>query len=389
MTQSLLPRSALATALALFAGFTIVQAAPAQGSELVSRCDASVELHAASRLQRRSAWRKRRLARCRAGCNGDGPRCGWARDHQPRLVHGRGQRTLLPEADCAADVLGPGSHAKCGNAAGRFLWTWTGRVHRLPVGSAVGRQRARHELLLPMPFRRHARITITNEGTQPVGKFYFNIDYRTGKATADANALYFHAQYRQAQPTPGWTNGCSGNGDPRSDRKTNLDGKDNYVWLDARGRGHFVGVTMSVLQNQDGWWGEGDDMFFVDGASTPTIAGTGAEDYFLGAWGFGDKPFAYQLYGAPVNGAMLAGGRSSVYRFHLDSPLPFTKSFKATIEHSSANHRSDNFYSVAYWYQADPHALFPPLPPVDHRLPRSNQLEVPGNADAAACQARP
>jgi hypothetical protein len=54
---------------------------------------------------------------------------------------------------------------------------------------------------------------------------------------------------------------------------------------------------MSVLQNQDGWWGEGDDIFFVDGAQTPTIAGTGSEDYFLGAWGFGDKPFADQLYG--------------------------------------------------------------------------------------------
>ena len=65
----------------------------------------------------------------------------------------------------------------------------------------------------------------------------------------------------------------------------------------------------------------------------------------------------------------LAGGRSSVYRFHLDSPIPFTKSFKATIEHGHANHRSDNFYSVAYWYQAEPHAPFPPLPSVEQRLP--------------------
>ncbi len=74
---------------------------------------------------------------------------------------------------------------------------------------------------------------------------------------------------------------------------------------------------------------------------------------------------------------MLAGGRSSVYRFHLDSPIPFTKSIKATIEHGSANHRSDNFYSVAYWYQAEPHAPFPALPPVEQRLPACSQRAVP------------
>jgi hypothetical protein len=78
---------------------------------------------------------------------------------------------------------------------------------------------------------------------------------------------------------------------------------------------------MSVLQNQDRWWGEGDDMFFVDGESIPSIHGTGSEDYFLGAWDIGSHSFAYGLYGAPVKGEEKVGGRYSVYRFHLDSPI--------------------------------------------------------------------
>jgi Protein of unknown function (DUF2961) len=206
----------------------------------------------------------------------------------------------------------------------------------------------------PMPFARHARITITNEGTQKIGALYYNIDYRAYTHSLPPGTVYFHAQYRQAQPTRG---------------------KDNYVWLEATGHGQYVGVTMSVLQNQDNWWGEGDDMFFIDGQKTPSISGTGAEDYFLGAWSFGEKPFSYASYGAPVVGAQVAGSRSSVYRFHLDAPIPFGRSLRATIEHGDANLRSDNYYSVAYWYQSEPHAAFPALPPVDQRLPA---LQVTG-----------
>ena len=130
------------------------------------------------------------------------------------------------------------------------------------------------------------------------------------------------------------------------------------------------------------FWGEGDDMFFIDGEKSPSIAGTGAEDYFLGAWDFGGHPFSYPLYGAPVVGDELAGSRSSVYRFHLDSPIPFSKSIKATIEHGHANYRSDNYYSVAYWYQAEPHAPYPALPPVADRLPKLQAVGGPGNAGA-------
>lgn len=231
----------------------------------------------------------------------------------------------------------------------------------------------------PMPFQHHARITITDEGKQPIHYIFYNIDYRTYKHPLPADTLYFHAQYRQAQPNHGWTNDWTSDDDAKVDNKANLDGKDNYVWMQATGHGQYIGVTMSVLQNQDDWWGEGDDMFFIDGVKVPSIAGTGSEDYFLGAFGFGDKPYSYQLYGAPVIGSQQAGGRSSVYRFHLDSPIPFTTSFKATIEHGNANNRSDNFYSVAYWYQSEPHAPFPPLPPVEQRIPRMQLVGGPGN----------
>jgi hypothetical protein len=232
----------------------------------------------------------------------------------------------------------------------------------------------------PMPFRKRARITVTNEGSEAVDAFYFNIDYQAWHKDLAAETMYFHAQYRQSTPAKGWTNQWESNDAPAVIAKKNLDGENNYVWMEATGQGHFVGVTMSILQNQDGWWGEGDDMFFVDGEKQPSINGTGSEDYFLGAWDFGDRPFSYALFGAPVKGAELAGSRSSVYRFHLDSPIPFTTSLRATIEHGQANHRSDNLFSVAYWYQKEPHAAFPALPPVAQRLPRIYPVGGPGNA---------
>ena len=247
------------------------------------------------------------------------------------------------------------------------------------VPLSVGSDKALNSFFT-MPFQKHARVTVTNEGAEKVDSFYFNLDYRVYSKPLPEGQLYFHAQYRQAAPAPGWTNQWQSNGDSIVNDKKNLNGEGNYVWLEATGRGHFVGVTMSVLQNQDGWWGEGDDMFFVDGETTPSINGTGSEDYFLGAWDFGGRAFSYGLFGAPVVGAERLGSRWSLYRFHLDSPIPFTKSLRATIEHGHANHRSDNFYSVAYWYQTEPHAKFPPMPPLEQRIPKLHSVGGPGVA---------
>ncbi len=244
---------------------------------------------------------------------------------------------------------------------------------------AVGSAKALNSFF-PMPFNKSARITMTNQGMQKVQSFYYNVDVRVYDRPLAPDTFYFHAQYRQCTPCQGWTNDWNSNGDPKVNDRKNLDGEGNYVFLEAAGRGHFVGVTQSVFQNQDDWWGEGDDMIFVDGEKLPSINGTGSEDYYLGAWGFAGEPFTYLLFGAPIVGKNVAGSRSSVYRFHLDSPIPFTKSIRVTIEHGNANHRSDNFFSVAYWYQAEPHAKFPVLPSVEDRLPRIYPTGGPGNA---------
>lgn len=231
----------------------------------------------------------------------------------------------------------------------------------------------------PMPFARHARITVTNQGEKKLSHLYWNIDYRTHVSPLPPDTIYFHAQYRQAAPNHGWTTDWKTNGETSINSKPNLDGKDNYVWFEAKGHGQYVGVTMSILQNQDDWWGEGDDMFFVDGMEKPAITGTGGEDYFLGAWGFPTGAENFLLHGAPIVGRQVAGSSSSVYRFHLDSPIPFTRAMKATMEHGHANVRSDDFSSVAYWYQAEPHMSFPELPPAEKRVPRLHAVGGPGS----------
>ena len=229
-----------------------------------------------------------------------------------------------------------------------------------------------------MPFASAARITVSNQGSIPTGSFYFAIDYIELPALPEGLGR-FHAQYRQAAPCAGTTGNWQHNWDPAAGDPKNLSGDGNYVYLEAQGRGHFIGVTHSVLQNQDGWFGEGDDMIFIDGDTQPTINGTGTEDYFNGAWDFGLQPFAFSHNGAPyVVDPERIGGRYGLYRWHTESPIPFEKSIRVTIEHGHANSRSDNFYSTAYWYQAEPHAAFPALPKAEDRVPRVMAVNGPG-----------
>ena len=153
---------------------------------------------------------------------------------------------------------------------------------------------------------------------------------------------------------------------------TNLTGEDNYVFFETRGRGHAMGVTLGVIQNSEHWFGEGDEMIFIDNDSKPAINGTGTEDYFCGAWDFGggEFPFANLYNGAPY--MVLpehTAGRYCLYRWHVDNPVAFRQSLKFTIEHGHANDRADCFYSVGYWYQSEPFTDFPKLPPVSSRIP--------------------
>ncbi|MBI3695815.1 MAG: DUF2961 domain-containing protein [Acidobacteria bacterium] len=235
---------------------------------------------------------------------------------------------------------------------------------------------------LAMPFRRSGRLAVTNEGKQMVNAFYVNIDYIQAPALPD-DALYLHAQYRQAAPNVPTTNDWQTNGD--ANRLLNPDGKQNYVYCEARGRGHLMGVTLGILQNQEFWAGEGDDMIFIDDETTPAIIGTGSEDYFLGAWDFGGRdgalPFAHLYNGAPfMTAAERTGGRYCLYRWHGDNPVTFTRYLRHTMEHGHANHRADNFYSCCYWYQTEPHADFPALPPVEQRIPVIHKVPGPGGA---------
>ena len=204
-----------------------------------------------------------------------------------------------------------------------------------------------------MPFRRSARITATNQGQNTVGAFYYYIDYRE-LPELEAGVPYFHAQYRQEMP-------CA-------------PGK-NYLILDAEGRGHYVGCNLSILQRAMGWWGEGDDMIYVDGEEFPSLHGTGSEDYFSDAWGMREDENLF--YGCPLQEPdFKTGSKATVYRHHIPDPIPFEKSLRVTIEHGHANNLSDFYSSVAYWYQSEPHRAFPALPPVEERLPFA--LETPG-----------
>jgi len=250
---------------------------------------------------------------------------------------------------------------------------------------SVASQRALN-CFFPMPFASSARIEVTNEGGEAVSAFYYNIDWER-HARLPADVAYFHAEYRQAVPNDGWTDDWQHNGDELVNQRKNPDGSGNYVFVEARGRGHYVGVSHTILQNQGDWWGEGDEMIFIDDLEKPKIIGTGSEDYYLGAWCYGNcgispfgsshPTFAYQRYGNPKNGGDHRGAYWMVYRFHTESPIPFERAFKMSIEHGHANHRSDNFYTVAYWYQQGPHELRAPLPPVEQRIPRMVNVDGP------------
>jgi len=233
---------------------------------------------------------------------------------------------------------------------------------------------------LRMPYRKSARVAVTNEGTRRVGAFYSNIDFQSLAALPE-DVLYLHAWYNQATPNVATDKNWKQNGD--ADHLKNMDGKHNYVYAEARGRGQLMGVTLGIWQNQDHWAGEGDDMIFIDDESKPIIVGTGSEDYFCGAWNFGGiagaTPFAHLYNGAPyILGQERVGGRYVCYRWHADNPVTFNKYMKHTIEHGHANHRADNYFSCCYWYQSEPHLKYPSMAAVHKRIPAVYAVEPNG-----------
>src|SRR5690606_34399872 len=151
----------------------------------------------------------------------------------------------------------------------------------------------------------------------------------------------------------------------------------NYVILETQGRGHYIGCNLSVTNFQGTWWGEGDDMIWVDGYKwPPDLHGTGSEDYLNQAWGMQENAFlrnGSSIYEGRTLGLGSSmdrrhGGYQTSYVHHLENPVRFTKEIKVTIEHGHGNHLANEMSSVAYWYADAPTQVVDP-PPVAQRMP--------------------
>ncbi|WP_445340730.1 glycoside hydrolase family 172 protein [Bifidobacterium sp. ESL0820] len=216
----------------------------------------------------------------------------------------------------------------------------------------------------PMPFDRKARIDIINEGDLPF-ILYFNIDYEMYRDHLPDDTAYFHACWNRTARCAGWGDDLQVNA-PEVNGVRNLKGENNYTLLDVKGRGHYVGCNLTVHHYQGSWWGEGNDMFFIDGEEYPSLNGTGTEDYFNNAWGMQRNSFPF--FGTIVHEADSNGVQVS-YRFHITDPVRFSKSLRVSIEHGHANQLSDDWSSTAYWYQTMPDETPLHILPVDQRIP--------------------
>lgn len=219
----------------------------------------------------------------------------------------------------------------------------------------------------PMPFATGARITIEHRGDAVLGGalpcLWYHVDWEMWDTPPPDDALRFHAQWRQEKPTTPIGS--------RPNRQlhggVNLDGAENYVALEAAGAGQMVGLVLQVHNVAGGWYGEGDDMVFVDGdAWPPAIHGTGTEEIFGG----GACPV--REFAGPYHGFHLVEGSGhdhaglvGAYRWFVHDPIRFTRSLRWTVEHGHANNFANEYTSVAYWYQREPHAAFPVLPARD------------------------
>ena len=219
-----------------------------------------------------------------------------------------------------------------------------------------------------MPFSDGARIEIENDTGQKISAFYYYIDYLE-LDELDSDVGRFHAWYNKelTEALPDGENEWSLLG-PQG---TNPSGDDNYLIADIEGKGQYVGVNYYVHSPSPMWYGEGDDMFFIDGEEwPPSLHGTGTEDYFNTSWS-PKSSFSHPFYGySRVNEDVGWLGRTHVYRFHIVDPVYFDQSLRFSIEHGHNNNLTLDIATVAYWYQTEPHKSFPPLPDREARKPK-------------------
>lgn len=215
-----------------------------------------------------------------------------------------------------------------------------------------------------MPFHKSARVEIVNQSDKAINLLYYNIDW-IKKDSLPKDTPYFYAQYRQEYPVQ--------------------HGKD-YLLLDTKGKGHYVGTVLAVRTRSPEWFGEGDEKIYIDGEEHESIHGTGTEDYFLAAWGL--KRTMAPYFGVPYFDQWgIVGGHTSAFRWHINDPIVFQKGIRVTMEHfgwmsvdenpkhveNSWNEREDDFSSVAFWYQTgDP--TFTERAPADRHLPNIDRV---------------
>jgi hypothetical protein len=215
----------------------------------------------------------------------------------------------------------------------------------------------------PMPFHKKCKITMENINTEDM-TLYYQVDYILTEVPT--NAAYFHAQFRKETP---------------------VKYKEDYTIVDGiKGKGQYVGTYLALEPQNNGWWGEGEVKFFMDGDTKfPTICGTGTEDYFCGSYDFDTKhqysanedKYNYTEFCSPYSGLpqVIRGDghynvmqRFGMYRWHITDPIRFEKDLKVTIQDLGWKSGGiylplqDNISSVAYWYQTEPHTPFPQLP---------------------------
>jgi len=246
------------------------------------------------------------------------------------------------------------------------------KIHSAPIVMAPKRG---FNSYFSMPFRKHAKITLENQHRNPIQNFFYQIDYNLYDELPE-NTEYFHAQWRRQPLT----------------EKTK-----DYVILDGvKGRGTYIGTCLQIQTLERYWWGEGEVKFYIDGDDEfPTICGTGLEDYFGGAWSFAKYDEAGRTvedtYSTPYLGYPFYSKRDDLirnpyhnddvppmrafYRFHIPDPIFFEEDLKVTVQQIGVSYgglfeRQDDYTSVAYWYQSEPHQKFPQLPPVRERWPR-------------------
>jgi hypothetical protein len=208
----------------------------------------------------------------------------------------------------------------------------------------------------PMPFRQRARITIQNQHSEPIAGFYYQITYALTEVVD--KAAYFHAQWRRSVTT--------------------RDLPEHVILEGAKGQGHYVGTFLAWTQFSNGWWGEGEIKFYIDGDTEyPTICGTGTEDYVGGAWAFAGETYSTPFLGYPLYRKEPGEvPRHGLYRWHVLDPVRFRRELRVTIQalgwwpNRKFEPLTDDIASVGYWYQAEPHAPFPDLPPVHRRWSR-------------------